>query len=302
MGKWQARTDATIRRAFRQKERMLADSDQREGFLAALEDVEMCRELLDTRVGSAPTKRFDRATEFFRAACDSYAEAARAERRGAEGDTDALLETGAWDTGEASAIQANEALVDAMLESAELPRRGGVAETSRIEPRLSSVASRLAGHPVEALCWSSKDWPTLVRENNAWGGSKLTRELAGFAFFGGNRLHLDPAVCKPLAALMYRRATPASGPAFDDLAGAVNVLAHESEHLHAPGTEAQVECAAVQLVRRTARALGASVPYASRLASYYWRELYSLMPKEYVSRQCRNGGRMDINPSTDRWP
>jgi hypothetical protein len=71
----------------------------------------------------------------------------------------------------------------------------------------------------------------------------------------------------------------------------------------APGlSEAEVECAALQEVRRTARALGATQAYANRLADFVWEQIYPKNSPEYFTRACRDGGPLDVNSESSVWP
>jgi hypothetical protein len=301
LGRWRGETNRALVREFREKERVLADSDRREVFLASLRDVETCAPAL--RHVDEPPSRFWPAMKLFERSCTQFEQAVAAERRALDGDVYAIDKaTAGWELGYQAFVEGGRALSDAMLESAKLPRLAGATTVSRIEPRFSAVASRVARHPAEVACWSRRDWPRLVAEANAWNGSKLTRELAGFAFEAGSRLHLDPAVCEPLVGLTYRHARPQRGDAFDGVSFAVMTLAHEAEHLDAPGTEKQIECAALQRAAGVARSLGVAPRYARRLVEYYWREIYPTRPAAYAAAECRNGGRLDENPASDVWP
>jgi len=66
-------------------------------------------------------------------------------------------------------------------------------------------------------------------------------------------------------------------------------------------SEAIAECYAVQLDYRTATLLGASSAYASLVARQSWAE-YPAHPAEYLSSECRNGGKLDLSPQRSTWP
>src|SRR5207237_1218081 len=135
-----------------------------------------------------------------------------------------------------------------------LPVRSGHTLASRIEPRLGRIATELAGRPTEARCWSPRDWDVVVHELHAFYGEAADRELAGFAepaISRSARIHLAPYVCSELS-LAHPSLTV-------DLSFAVDVIAHESQHIFSPnGSEADTECASMQRIPRAASLLGYS--------------------------------------------
>jgi hypothetical protein len=181
-----------------------------------------------------------------------------------------------------------------------LPIRGGVTAVSRIEPRLSRVAGKLAVQRVEVRCWSESEWRPMLREWNAYtlGAS----DIAGFVN-GGMREYIAPEYCATLARFVYQHWRPSTPAGLEDVADAVELLAHESDHLLSPSAdEAQVECHAVQNIPHLARALGASPSYAARLAVIYWEDLYDSRSSEYRTKECRRDGLYDLHPETSLFP
>jgi hypothetical protein len=85
-------------------------------------------------------------------------------------------------------------------------------------------------------------------------------------------------------------------------AEALATFAHELEHLRGIDEEARAECYSYQHVAALAEALGASRREGQRLSRVAWRELYPPANPDYVSAECRNGGRLDLNPNRPRWP
>ena len=61
------------------------------------------------------------------------------------------------------------------------------------------------------------------------------------------------------------------------------------------------ECYAVQGLERTAGLLGVGRPYARALARVYWEE-YPLLDAQYRSRECRDGGKLDLHPHRAGFP
>jgi hypothetical protein len=183
-----------------------------------------------------------------------------------------------------------------------LPRRGGPVSISRIEPRFSSVAASLAGKPAEVRCWSKTDWARINGELIAQGRGESLDHVAGFYPGRGPRIHLEPSACAGLGALTYLRHRPAAGLERVEIALGLDTLAHESMHLRGFRNEAVTECYAVQLVYGTATKLGAPARYAGSLSRFVWTDLYRAHPAQYLSPECRNGGKLDLSPKRNSFP
>lgn len=204
-------------------------------------------------------------------------------------------------TSEALFLRADELIEDGLRVNRPLPVRGAETAESRIDPRLSEAAKAMTLQDIHVRCWSTEDWPATVREWNAYSDGDAG-DPAGFVS-GATEIHIDPPHCATLAKFLYDDWRPGAGEEVEDVADAVQLVAHEIEHLFETyPSEAETECHAMQSIRRLARLLGASRPYASRLARVYWSELYPRAEKEYISPQCRNGGVYDERPDTDVFP
>ncbi len=297
---WQREIELVVADVAQARERMLADGSAREEFRHALERVRACGEGPD----DPPSARLGAGARRLAEACAAFSAAARADERALGEDFEALAAAQeSWSDGEGAVLRANDAIQRHLVESARLPRQKGDSATSSIDPRLSEVASAAVGRAVEVACWSHGEWERLVDESNAFQGSAVTHEFAGYAAFSHNRVHMESVVCRPLVRLAYGDERRTGGRSFDQLSFAVTLLTHESEHLVGPGlSEAEVECYAMQRAATTARALGASPAYARRLVSRYWREIYPRVPASYSSPECRDGGALDLRPQTAVWP
>jgi hypothetical protein len=258
-----------------------------------------CTRSLRAKVGEPEHEQLRRAYGFLLEACDKDQRFARA-----------LLRSASPNPGYPSADQfrasdfpfheAFQAVGTGLIANRSLPVRGGQTDESRIEPRLSQAASTLTRQEIEVRCWSAEDWPRMNKEYNAYSGDR--GDPAGFVT-GATRAHIFPAYCETLARFLYDHWRPADDVGLDDLAEAVGLVAHETEHLFETGIgEAETECHAAQDVRQLARLLGASSSYASRLATVYWRDVYPPQPPDYRSKECRNGGAFDRHPETDAFP
>jgi hypothetical protein len=157
-----------------------------------------------------------------------------------------------------------------------------VLRHARLEARLASVASTLAGHRVSVRC------ETL---SQAW--TDAHSEL-GYVRFGADGRP------EPLATLTVQACGDLSDWLGSDRAHpplrqvvAVHVLTHEAMHLTGQADEASAECAAVQRDALTSTLLGATPAQARALAAVYWRVVYPTVPDAYRSAGCAAGGSLD---------
>ena len=183
-----------------------------------------------------------------------------------------------------------------------LPRRGGIVEGTRIEPRLSELASDLSGWNVEVRCWSEDEWPDVEAAWQAFAG-KPDFWLYGLAEAGVNRVHLAPAVCRPLARFVYGSYAPWGNEGIFRLAEAVATLTHEARHIkHPRASEAVVECYALQDMRALIASLGRPLAYANELVGLAFEISYPQLPPEYRTAKCRPGGSLDLTPRDRVFP
>jgi hypothetical protein len=83
---------------------------------------------------------------------------------------------------------------------------------------------------------------------------------------------------------------------------AVNVLSHESWHLAGIRDEAATQCYALQSNADTAVRLGANEDDARSIAGFILREVQPALPADYRSRDCYDGGPLDLHPDRRSWP
>jgi hypothetical protein len=179
----------------------------------------------------------------------------------------------------------------------DLPVQGGTIEKSRVEPRLSRVGSSLMGEKIEVRCWSQRDWRELIED----GDADSQHELAGVAGEGGP-VDLAPEACAPLVELLYTQTKPVTSEQEELLAYAVGILAHELEHVRGEMDEKTAECHGMQRLARVARELGLPTAETRRLARVYWVEVYADSDPAYRTRDCRNGGELDLRRHSAVWP
>ena len=165
-----------------------------------------------------------------------------------------------------------------------------VAQTDRLQHRLSDVVSELVGSPVTVDCQSRGQEMLDV-------GNEL-----GLVRYGADgrpepRTLIKRRPCADLERYLDgEQAAPTRGEVV-----AVHVLSHEAQHLAGERVEARAECAAMQRDARTARLLGASDDEARALARTYWLDVYPRMPDEYRSGECAPGGPLDEHLPDAPW-
>jgi hypothetical protein len=301
LASWEEKYSAANARADSAYYAVLAGSMKLRDLRRALRPLMGCARGLRKDLGRPPSERLQSAFESLVGACEqerTLALGTAQSFRKSRDRSDVLNE--AQEKSDSLGRRAHRSIERLLLAYRPLPVVGGVTRRSRIEPRFSRVASKLALKRVEIRCWSPRDWRAATREWEAYTGLKV--EVSGFAD-GIKRANLSPGPCVALAKFTYKRWRPAQGYALLRVADAVGLLAHETEHLLNPiGSEAETECHAIQDLRHVARNLGANRHYASRLAAASWTTLYPNRLKGYTTRECRNGGLYDINPDTDVWP
>jgi hypothetical protein len=150
---------------------------------------------------------------------------------------------------------------------------------------LEGVAARIAGKPVRLRCGGVRQW-------NAVGEGVL-----GYAVVGSDLTTLAPRVCARLAAMRS-----GAEPADLLLSGAALVtVAHEAEHLRGIASEAVAECYAIQQAITVADAIDIDRAYARLALQAYWAA-YPERPPAYRSRECYDGGALDLRPRAPGWP
>jgi len=174
-----------------------------------------------------------------------------------------------------------------------LPDRGwrGLddADQARTERLLSAEAARIAGHETRVRCDA---------EGEAVG---IVQHADGLAEIGGTNAFLTPAICYRL----HRLAFEDDEGAFSQTARAIAVLAHEAWHLRGERDEGVTNCYAFQSGVALGQRLGLSEETAARMMRQQLVDngTFARSAPEYlVPGECRNGGRLDLDPNSDRFP
>jgi hypothetical protein len=173
------------------------------------------------------------------------------------------------------------------------------------EQRLSAIASRIAGRDVRVSC------PGPIGRLLGWD------IVEGSVRFGADGKPFDETrirkqSCAELDALAEgrrreelectARAGVACGPHGPETVMAVDVLAHESWHLHGVMDEGVTECRSLQTMAWTAQQLGATAEQGRALARAQYDGMYREMPDAYRDNRCREGGELDMRPDDKSFP
>ncbi|HEV3479946.1 MAG TPA: hypothetical protein VG144_10930 [Gaiellaceae bacterium] len=101
--------------------------------------------------------------------------------------------------------------------------------------------------------------------------------------------------------MAWPRARPLPIP--EALAWSIYVLAHESVHVAGYRSERKATCwGACSGSKEPALELGRTPKEARHLAELAWKTAYRRARPSYRSRECRDGGRLDLRPKRDVWP
>jgi hypothetical protein len=175
-----------------------------------------------------------------------------------------------------------------------LPTIFGPSKRSRKDPEYSRFATRMAGGPRSVFCWSESDWARLTPK------SKTTIAFGYVEFRSPRQINLAPNVCAVLDRIHYQHQQPPITPA---IAFGLVTFTHEMFHTLGVTNEAAAQCYGMQVADQASRLLGAGATYGERVAQLAWR-LYGprvLLP-QYLSRECHDGGKLDLFPKSHVWP
>ncbi len=125
------------------------------------------------------------------------------------------------------------------------------------------------------------------------------RQYQGYVYYdGSNVAHLRRDLCHNLWDYAHGgQANPS-----EDQMLAVHVVAHEAQHINGVRSESVAECSAVQLNYLVAEKLGATPEQARALQKRYFEDYYPHLHSNYVSGECREGGKLDIFPDRTEFP
>lgn len=157
------------------------------------------------------------------------------------------------------------------------------------ETRLTREAAAIAGRPVVLEC----------DERYSFTGARS--DALGVAFPRRALTYLHPSVCRALHDVLDGETAPR-----EPTAEALVVLAHEAVHLRGERREGVTECLALQEGVALGERLGIPGGQAARMMrDRYLRDLAdrSVIRLEYqLPSGCRDGGGLDANPDSPRFP
>ena len=154
--------------------------------------------------------------------------------------------------------------------------------------RFSEEASLIAEKPVSVRCDEARDYVGAVQHAD------------GVAVVGGELAILTPEICHDLYRLAFENETTGSRTG-----RAIAVLAHEAWHLRGVRDEGVTECYALQSGVELGTRLGLSEGTAARLMRQQLTEnaLRGAGTLEYrLTSECKDGGRLDLDPADERFP
>ena len=160
-------------------------------------------------------------------------------------------------------------------------------QTEAVE-RFADEASRIAEKPVTIYCDEAGDFVGAIQHAD------------GLAAVGGDHAYLTPEICLDLYRLAFEDEVKGS-----QTARAIAVLAHEAWHLRGVSDEGMTECYALQSGVEIGRRLGLSEGTAQQLMRQQLTEnaLRGRGSFEYlVPPECRDGGSLDLDPGSARFP
>jgi hypothetical protein len=163
-----------------------------------------------------------------------------------------------------------------------------VETRAEAQDRFSTEASRIAGKPVRIRCDESRAYVGAVQHAD------------GVATVGGELAYLTPERCDDLYRLAFDGEVTSS-----QTARALAVLAHEAWHLRGIDDEGTTECYALQSAVQLGERLGLSEDTARRMMQQQLVENAGRTGAgtEYVvPPDCRDGGTLDLDPRSDRFP
>jgi hypothetical protein len=178
----------------------------------------------------------------------------------------------------------------------------------RLEVFLADVGEEVADRSMIAHCANADAWEDVQRE------AKGKADLLGYVRIGTRVANLAPSICYALHRARYlawepdfgcisasRKAdVPLCPPRINELIRAAATVAHEAQHVSGIVNEKRAECFGLQSAALVAQRLGVPPSVSDHVAWYAWH--FSEAPKPYQSRECRNGGRLDLDPDSRSFP
>jgi hypothetical protein len=150
-------------------------------------------------------------------------------------------------------------------------------------PRITEIASEVAGRPVDVFCEVQEDWmvdPVQAVAPDAWGYTRFDR-VTGRPLYAA----LEPRTCGYVLLLIQdpneRSGLHGSAGYYGEARGLLSLL-HEANHLRGLRLESAAECRALSLVPSFARSLGADRAHVAKLVKLARRVHGNLSPEYQI--------------------
>ena len=188
-----------------------------------------------------------------------------------------------------------------------LPLMWAVATYHRVtmQNKLSPIASEIAGRKVGVRC---PGWFGRLLSPGDTNAGVVSVDADGRV---ADHTELRTRTCDELLAvicggreqqLACAARSTSCGDDVQQMAWAINTLAHEATHLRGITDEGVTECYAVQQFALTAQRLGVTPEQARNLAVTHWETSRDKLPDRYIATGCENGGPLDLRPADPVWP
>jgi hypothetical protein len=164
-----------------------------------------------------------------------------------------------------------------------LAAAAGAARYPVYVPRITEIASEVAGRSVDVFCEVEDDWaadPVQAVAPDAWGYTRFDPHT-GQALYAA----LEPRTCGYLLLLIQdpnERSGLHGREGYHGEARALLSLLHEANHLRGMRSESAAECRALGLVPTFARELGADTRHVAKLVKLARRVHGNLSPEYQI--------------------
>jgi hypothetical protein len=209
---------------------------------------------------------------------------------------------------EARAVKAYDRKLEGCLGPPPTLARAEAGRTRQLEGFLSDVSGDVAGRPVTLHCETAAEWEATE------AAAKVEGHLLGYVFENARAVHLAPSLCYALHRLRYMHpdpdltclarsrdaGQPLCPPRVSELIRSAVTLAHEAYHVGGELNEKRAQCFGLQGAAHVAQRLGIPPSLSDQIAWYAWR--FSEAPKSYDSPECREGGKLDLDPDSTTFP
>lgn len=188
------------------------------------------------------------------------------------------------------------------FEQGRLPAAQRLNSRTRVHRRLADAILDVSRYGAQVQCYSRRDWrKTAAGWKAKWPSLGPLGPWRAFNYPVGF-VHLSPQVCAQLTRLVALRKPAWNDEQADALAYSLAVLGHEGVHVTGNRDEVEAMCQGMQWMPELAVALGRTRAEGRYLATLFWLHWYPWYDGDHRSRECREGGRLDVRPASTVWP